>query len=142
MKLAAKLLTCDEYKAMSDKAVADGFWRNDLRIFLPGMGWYNDWYLKMEAGFLSPHYARDWAGKRPPIELVCPNGDLWCIDRKSSNGDGWQVTGRTSPAHRQSSLATITAICAMASSRRTSMARRGRCRISGRTMDGRGAVIT
>jgi hypothetical protein len=92
MKLT-KLLTFAEYKAMADDAVANGMWRNDRRVFLPGMGWYNDWYLKMEAGFLLPHYKRDWQGKRPPIEVVCPNGDIWCIDRKSSNGDGWQVAG-------------------------------------------------
>ncbi|UVO38266.1 hypothetical protein KUL72_07845 [Bradyrhizobium arachidis] len=81
--------------ALGDKAVADGMWRNDRRVFLPGMGWYNDWYLDRDLGrdFLSPHYYRGAAGKRPPIELVCPNVELWCIDRKSSNGDGWQVTG-------------------------------------------------
>lgn len=90
-----RLLTFVEYKAMADKAVADGMWRNDRRIFLPGMGWFNDWYLDRGHGsnFLSVHYQRDWAGKRPPIELVCPDGNLWCIDRKSSNGDGWKVTG-------------------------------------------------
>jgi hypothetical protein len=95
MRLAPKLLTFAEYKALGDKAVADGMWRNDRRVFLPGMGWFNDWYLDRDLGrnFLSPHYYRDWAGKRPPIELVCPNGEIWCIDRKSSNGDGWQVTG-------------------------------------------------
>jgi hypothetical protein len=95
MKLAQNLLTFEQYRDLGDKAVADGMWRNDKRIFLPGMGWYNDWYLDRDLGsdFLSPHYYRDWAGKRPPIEIVCPNGYLWCIDRKSSNGDGWQVTG-------------------------------------------------
>nr|WP_283808104.1 DUF6527 family protein [Bradyrhizobium sp. C9] len=25
--------------------------------------------------------------------MVCPNGSMWNIDHKSSNGDGWQVTG-------------------------------------------------
>jgi hypothetical protein len=88
-----RLLTFAEYKALSDDAVARGLYRNDRRIFLPGMGWYNDWYLTMHEGFLSPHYSRDWKGKRPPIEVVCPNGSVWCIDRMSSNGDGWQVTG-------------------------------------------------
>ena len=89
------LLTFAEYKAMGDKAVADGMWRNDRRVFLPGMGWFNDWYLDRDHGsnFLSPHYHRDWAGKRPPIELVCPDGNIWCIDRRSANGDGWTVTG-------------------------------------------------
>lgn len=93
MKLVDKLLTFDEYRAMGDAAVAKGFYRNDRRVFLPGMGWYNDWYLRMHADFLSPHYKTDWAGKRSPIEVVCPNGDVWCIDRMSSNGNGWQVTG-------------------------------------------------
>lgn len=93
MKLVPKLLSFDEYRAMGQDAVERGFYRNDRRIFLPGMGWYNEWYLDMHDNFLSPHYKRDWAGKRPPIELVCPNGEVWCIDCRSSNGDGWQVTG-------------------------------------------------
>lgn len=92
-KLAPTLLMFDEYKAMGDAAVADGMYRNDRRVFLPGMGWYNDWYLSFHDGFLSPHYVRDWKGRRPPIEVVCPDGNIWCIDRKSSNGDGWIVTG-------------------------------------------------
>lgn len=43
--------------------------------------------------FLSPHYWRDWADKRAPIAVICPNGCEWEIDRWSSNGDGWTVTG-------------------------------------------------
>lgn len=95
MKLAPKILTFAEYKALADDAVARGMWRNDRRVFLPGMGWFNDWYLDRDHGknFLSPHYYRDWAGKRPPIELVCPDGNIWCPDRRSSNGEGWIVTG-------------------------------------------------
>lgn len=91
----SKLFSFIEYKAIGDKAVADGMWRNDRRVFLPGMGWFNDWYLDRDHGkdFLSPYYYRDWADKRPPIELVCPDGNIWCIDRRSSNGDGWVVTG-------------------------------------------------
>lgn len=92
-KLAPEILTFVEYKAMADDAVARGFYRNDRRIFLPGMGWHNEWYLRMHGDFLSPHYRRDWASKRPPIEVVCPDGNIWCIDRRSSNGDGWTVTG-------------------------------------------------
>lgn len=93
-RLTPKLLSFDEYKALGDKAVADGFWRNDRRIFLPGMGWYCDWQLEEGRGFqLSVHYNRDWRGKRAPICVVCPNGSMWNIDHKSSNGDGWQVTG-------------------------------------------------
>jgi hypothetical protein len=103
MKLT-RLLTFAEYKALGESDVARGFWRNDRRSFLPGMGWFNNWYYdptgetsramcKRGDPFLSPHYWRDWADKRPPIEVVCPNGEVWCIDRKSSNGDGWTVAG-------------------------------------------------
>lgn len=93
IKLNPRLLSFSEYKAMGDDAVARGMWRNDRRVFLPGMGWHNDWYLGFQRPFLSPHYDRDWRGKRPPIEVVCPDGNVWCIDRQSSNGDGWRVTG-------------------------------------------------
>ena len=94
-KLAPKILTFAEYKALADEAVAGGMWRNDRRVFLPGMGWFNDSYPDRDYGqdFLSTHYRRDWAGKRSPIEIVCPNGAIWGIDRKSSNGDGWVLTG-------------------------------------------------
>lgn len=95
LRLASTILSFAEYKALNDKAVADGMYRCDRRILLPGMGWFNDWYLDVAQGndFLSVHYNRDWRGKRPPIELVCPNGVTWCIDRKSSNGEGWKVVG-------------------------------------------------
>jgi hypothetical protein len=89
-----KLLSFAEYKTLGDDAVARGMWRNDRRVFLPGMGWYNDWYLSFGRGFLSPHYQRDWVGKRSPIEVVCPDGNVWCIDRMSSNGNGWTVMGQ------------------------------------------------
>lgn len=93
-KLMPTLLTFEQYRAMGEDAVSRGMYRNDPRVFLPGMGWYNDWYLEVGGkNFLSPHYYRDWAAKRPPIEVVCPNGAVWCFDRRSSNGDGWVVTG-------------------------------------------------
>lgn len=43
--------------------------------------------------YLSVHYWRDWSHKRAPICVLCPNGKEWCVDAKSSNGDGWTVTG-------------------------------------------------
>lgn len=43
--------------------------------------------------FLSIHYWRDWSSHRAPLSVLCPNGKEWCIDAKSSNGDGWVVTG-------------------------------------------------
>ena len=110
-----RVLSAAEYCAMADDAVARGFYRNDRRIFLPGMAWSMPWYFdplnelpgipgvnrqpmisadrRGSVGFLSVHYWRDWADKRAPVCVVCPNGEWWEIDRKSSNGDGWVVTG-------------------------------------------------
>jgi hypothetical protein len=110
MKLT-QLLTSAEFNQMNDDAIARGFWRDDRRIFTPGMGWTNPWYFdplgelpksrramvsagdKGKLGFLSIHYWRDWSDKRAPLSIVCPNGEIWEVDRKSSNGDGWIVTG-------------------------------------------------
>lgn len=106
-----RVLDFREYAEMGEQAVKDGFYRNDRRVFTPGMAWYQPWYYdptetyrgrKMfqgppadlnARGFLSPHYWRDWSTKRPPICVVCPNGEQWEIDRWSSNGTGWSVTG-------------------------------------------------
>lgn len=55
---------------------------------VPGM-----MYFLQHRHRLSPHYTKDWAGKRKPIQVVCPNGKEWCVDAISSNGDGWVVTG-------------------------------------------------
>ncbi|MDB5358828.1 MAG: hypothetical protein JWO51_125 [Rhodospirillales bacterium] len=107
-----RIMSSAEHCALGDDAVARGFYRNDRRIFTPGMAWYMDWYWdptgereragknvmfkevdRGRIGFLSVHFWRDWADKRPPICVVCPNGECWEIDRKSSNGDGWAVSG-------------------------------------------------
>ena len=98
----------DEHVAMGYDAVERGFYRNDSRIFLPGMAWFCPWtfnptgerertkkHVMCGQGnpHLSVHYWRDWSKIRAPICVVCPNGAWWEIDRKSSNGDGWLVTG-------------------------------------------------
>lgn len=115
-----RVLTFAEFVAINEEAVAKGFYRNDRRVLLPGWAWPQPVYFdplgelaavagkthyRGEAmftqppadpdkrGFLSPHYWRDWAGKRAPICVVCPNGEQWEIDRWSSNGTGWTVTG-------------------------------------------------
>ena len=107
-----RILTESERKAMDEEALAKGWWRNDPRMFTPGMAWYQPFYfdptgerersgqhvmIKLDQrgklGFLSEHYWRDWSHTRPPICVVCPNGEQWEIDRKSSNGAGWVVTG-------------------------------------------------
>jgi hypothetical protein len=103
-----RVLTDAEYHAMGEEAVANGWYRNDRRMFTPGLALFEPWYFdptgeSQRAGkyvmcepghpMLSVHYWRDWAAKRAPIAVVCPNGEVWEIDRKSSNGDGWVVTG-------------------------------------------------
>lgn len=119
-----RVLSFAEYVEMGEAAVARSFYRNDKRVFVPGMAWYQPFYYdplgEMAAfvashpgsnyrakpmiaekpanpddrsGFLSPHYWRDWVDKRAPICVVCPNGEQWEIDRWSSNGTGWTVTG-------------------------------------------------
>jgi hypothetical protein len=119
-----RVLTLQERHDMDEAAMARGWYRNDRRVFLPGMAWYQHFYFDPtgeferwraaqpdpekycrqpmikrssnpddRAGFLSPHYWRDWSDKRPPICVVCPNGEQWEIDRWSSNGTGWTVTG-------------------------------------------------
>ena len=106
-----KILTTDEFIQLNDDAVAKGFYRNDRKILTPGMAWEMAWVYdpsgqRQAAGknvmisspdaanktHLSIHYWKDWAHIRPPICVVCPNFELWEIDRKSSNGEGWVVT--------------------------------------------------
>ena len=109
-----RVLTVAEREQMAEDAVARGWYRNDRRMFLPGMAWLQTWYFDPsgerqaagkytmfkrapddpnQRGLLSAHYWRDWSGKRSPICVVCPNGETWEIDRWSSNGTGWTVTG-------------------------------------------------
>jgi hypothetical protein len=118
-----RVLTFAERVQMNEDAVARGLYRDDRRVFTPGMAWYQPFYFDAKGelaafaaanpdkgyrgeamikkrpadpnvrGFLSPHYWRDWADKRAPICVVCPNGEQWEIDRWSSNGTGWTVTG-------------------------------------------------
>lgn len=103
-----RFLTDAERDAMNDGAMARGYYRDDRRIFQPGWGWFERCYFdpenpKVDAKgvypcaprnpFLSIHYWNDWSTKRPPICVVLPNGEHWEMDRKSSNGTGWTVTG-------------------------------------------------
>lgn len=112
-----RVLSFGEYVDMQNESVAKGWYRNDRRMFTPGMAWHQPFYFDPHgelkefrrpgfreeamftsrdqpgANFLSIHYWNDWSTKRPPICVVCPNGEVWEIDRKSSNGDGWKVTG-------------------------------------------------
>lgn len=63
-------------RAAALKAIADGTF---------GQGEHNY--------YLSRHYWMDWSDKRPPICVIGPDGGEWVVDAKSSNGDGWKVTG-------------------------------------------------
>ena len=113
-----RLLTPAEFTAMNDDAISRGYYREDTRIFTPGMGWYEPWYWDpvkaAELGvatyaeyrtkypekrefygglLLSEYYWKTWSKIRPPICVVLPDGEMWEIDRKSSNGNGWTVNG-------------------------------------------------
>lgn len=95
---------------MAAASIAGGGYSNGVDAgFVPGTGWFTAWVFDpagdggrrmmiagrdaANASYLSIHYWRDWADKRPPICIVGPSGEEWEIDRKSSNGDGWKVTG-------------------------------------------------
>jgi hypothetical protein len=107
-----RVMTSADFMTLTNDAVARGYYCNDRRILVPGMAWEMDWIFdpsgaRQAAGkivmikspealnrsHLSEFYWRDWATKRPPICVVCPNGETWEVDRPSSNGPGWQVTG-------------------------------------------------
>lgn len=113
-----RFLTEAERDMLTEDSIARGYYRDDHRIFQPGWGWFEPWYWdpakasalgvtrqtpfdQMRAkgyaphghGLLSEHYWQNWAAIRPPICVVLPNGEQWEIDRKSSNGTGWDVQG-------------------------------------------------
>jgi hypothetical protein len=50
-------------------------------------------------GALSPLYWEDWnRTQRPPIVVVLPNGQWWCVDelaisKQGRTGQGWRVSG-------------------------------------------------
>ncbi len=74
----------------------DGFCRGMSREETIYTAAHRDRFLaacQVDAHGLSIHYWKDWSHIRPPICVVCPNGEQWEIDRKSSNGTGWTVKG-------------------------------------------------
>lgn len=115
-----QILSFEERYQMNEDAIARGFYRDDRRIFIPGMAWFQPWYHDPEGADenrkskrygcrvmwptrpenvgkgshgLSRFYWDKWANIRPPICVVCPNGEQWEVDRVSNNGEGWEVTG-------------------------------------------------
>lgn len=51
-----------------------------------------EWLNRPARDYLSPEYFLNNA-HRPPIVVMFPGGVAFCIDRKSSDGTGWTVTG-------------------------------------------------
>lgn len=106
-------------KEWCEKNKTDGGpWPPELRrlsntFIPPGSMWFCPWYFDIKDpdeggkldewiasaqkpdynGYLSVHYLTTWARIRPPICVVCPDGNHWVPDAKSSNGTGWIVTG-------------------------------------------------
>lgn len=107
-----RVLSFEEYQQMIADQTKARVLGIEVKGYQPGLAWYEPWYFDplckcprltdhmikerptdINDSFLSPHYWRDWSNYRPPIAVVCPNGELWEIDRRSSNGDGWKVLG-------------------------------------------------
>ena len=72
----------------------------------PGDTWYAHYYKEPWAGtpeqvgkvtegrFFGDRYLREDYDKRDPICIKLPDGHIWCIDQKASNGiEGWAVSG-------------------------------------------------
>lgn len=113
MTVSLHFITEEEYRAIEEKR-RSGYPDNCAfkDFFTPGMAWFNPWYFDPESEedrrdyadrksrgfsgktFLSRHYWLDWSDFRAPITVVCPNGEQWCVDQQSSNGNGWAKTGR------------------------------------------------
>ena len=116
------LLTTAEFAAAEERRMALARTRTDgkegagLReVLAPGAMWFVPWYFdptdrmemaqrrvkaleRIAAGehsrdFLSRFYWQQWSEKRAPICVLAPSGEEWCIDSRSSNGEGWTVTG-------------------------------------------------
>lgn len=105
MPIKVELLTYSEYKSLAEKGMSEN--KGMFHYFKPGHAYPCPWHydptgldpdcIKYGDSILSEHYWRDWADKRPPIIVFCPNMRQWMIDQKSSNGTGWVVTGYPGP---------------------------------------------
>jgi hypothetical protein len=49
--------------------------------------------LKELKDWLSPQYFSDHAATRKPLFVKLPEGSEFCVDSRSSNGEGWIVSG-------------------------------------------------
>lgn len=96
----------DEWQVRESEIYADANGREfQLGDPVVGMMWEMPWMAsprrhdptreRHPASYLSVHYYRDWASRRPPICVATPGkrNAQWVVDSKSSNGDGWIVTG-------------------------------------------------
>lgn len=98
------LLTVEDYAQREAARQRTSAFRRDT--YAPGTAWMMPWIYnpakpdpdKIERGlagrsFLSVYYWRDWAHVRPPICVVCPDGNEWIMDQRSNNGLGWTISG-------------------------------------------------
>jgi hypothetical protein len=104
-----RVLTYAEYEALQEKSRQETGYIFNSKFFPPGTAWFEPWIYDPTGEWerqgkhvvckqhgsphLSIYYWRDWSDKRAPICIAGPTGQHWEIDRKSSNGEGWQVTG-------------------------------------------------
>jgi hypothetical protein len=81
------------------EAIKQRFQETGVKV-QPGECWEEPAYLNPDSidyyqeHFFSLEYMRDWMGKRPPISVMLPSGQVWCIDQQASGmKSGWTVTG-------------------------------------------------
>lgn len=71
--------------------------RSPTEVATPGAMWFAAWMIEpdepVRGSYFSRFYVEDWFDKRAPLVVRCPDGRDWMVDQKSSNGEGWKVTG-------------------------------------------------
>lgn len=80
------------YHRYTDPRTGQGGYRPN-KVGQPGAMWYGHWIGKDDKFFIAEEYHRDWAGKRPPLFVLLPDGTEFCVDQRATDGRGWTVTG-------------------------------------------------
>mgnify|MGYP001606696210 CR=1 FL=1 len=66
-----RVLSLAEFVQMQDEAVARGWYRNDKRMFVPGMAWYQPFYYDPHgemAAFVAAHPSSNYRVKPMIVE--------------------------------------------------------------------------
>jgi hypothetical protein len=112
MVVPIRVISQEEFHALDKKRRTHKTKKRFNDWFKPGFLWLMPWYFdpfapdaamkRLEAQHalsegkrtvLSPSYWQDWSLKRAPGCVVCPDGSHWMFDARSTNGNGWKITG-------------------------------------------------